>query len=95
MRAVHAPGEAVALGGGEHLVLLRIIEILDVQPTLFLAERRLRQGALAIGLERPEIMFEAGDQGDMARAGTPAQSVEQVAHHRGVVATPSAWPGQF
>ena len=59
VRPVDAPGEAVARGGGEDLVLLRVVEVLDVEPALLLAERRLRQRALAVGLERPEIVLEA------------------------------------
>ena len=81
MRAMDAPGEAVARGGGEHLVLLRVIEICDVEPSLLLAERRLRQRALSIGLERPEIMFQAGDQRDMAGARRLGEAVEKIAHH--------------
>jgi hypothetical protein len=54
MWSVHAPAEAVARGRGEDLILLCVVEVLDVEPALLLPERRLRQRALAVGLERPE-----------------------------------------
>ena len=85
MGPMHAPTKTIAGGSGKHLILLRIIEILDVEPALFLAKRRLRQRALAIGLERPKIMFEAGDQSDMARGRRRlAQTVQQIADHRAI-----------
>ena len=84
MRAVNAPAESVAFGSGKQFILLRIIEILHIQPALLFAERRLRQRAFAIGVERPEIMFQARHQRHMAAAIGPGQAVQQVAHHRPV-----------
>ena len=43
VRAMDAPGEAIAVGRGIDLVFLGIIEVLDVQPRLLLAQRRLGQ----------------------------------------------------
>ena len=40
---MHAPGEAVARGGGVNLVLLGVVEIGDVETRLLLAQRRQRQ----------------------------------------------------
>ena len=84
VRPVHAPGETVACRRGEQFILLRIIEVLDIQPPLLLAERRLRQRTFAVSLERPQIVLEPGDQRDMARPGSGRQAIQQVAHHRGI-----------
>lgn len=79
---MHAPVEAVARGRGEDLVFLRVVEILHLEPRLRFAERRLRQHALPVGLERPEVMLEPGHQRDVPhRSGRP-QRIEQMAHHR-------------
>ena len=45
VRPVHAPAEAPARRGREDLVLLGVVEVLDRQPRLLLAERRLGLGA--------------------------------------------------
>jgi hypothetical protein len=39
--AMRAPGEAGPLGGGEELVLLRVVEVRDLDPRLLLVERRI------------------------------------------------------
>jgi hypothetical protein len=84
VRPVHAPAIAVALGGGEHLVLLRVVEILEVEPRLLLAERCRRQLAFAIGLERTEIVLQPSDQRDMLDRAPPRERIEHVAHHGAV-----------
>ena len=57
--AMHAPGEDVAGGGGENLVLLGVVEVLHVQAALLFAKGGLRQGALSIGLEGAEVCASA------------------------------------
>ena len=79
-----APAETVARSGGKYLVLLRVIEVFNIESGLVLAERRLRQGAFAVRLERPQIMLQAGHQRDVAGAATLAQTIEQIADHPGV-----------
>ena len=65
------------------LVLLRVVEVLDVLPALLLAKRGRRHRALAVGLERAEIMLQPGHQRDMSDPGA-LQAVQQVAHHAAV-----------
>ena len=81
---MHAPGEAVARGSREQLVFLGVVEILHAEAGLLLAERRLRQDALSVRLERPEIMLQPGHERDVTRAVGLAEAVEQVADHRRV-----------
>jgi hypothetical protein len=50
---MHAPGETIALGGGEDFVFLRVIKILNLEPPLLFAERRVGEVAFAVGLEGP------------------------------------------
>ena len=80
---MHAPGEAPPPGRREDLVLLRVVEVLDGQPRHLLAERRLRLG-LRVGLERPEVMLQAGDEGDVPEALGRVEGGEQVPHHGAV-----------
>src|SRR5215218_3168780 len=77
-------GEAVPLCRGEHLVLLRIVEVLDVEPALLLPERRLRERALAIGLEGAEVVLETCDQRNMPDRAGGTQPIQKVAHHGGI-----------
>jgi hypothetical protein len=84
MRPVDAPAKAVTRRGGEDLVFLGVIEVIYRQPWLFLPERRRRENAFSIGLEWPEIVFEAGDQPDMSHGTRRRDGVEEVAHHGGV-----------
>src|SRR5229473_2290685 len=68
--AMHAPAEAVARGGAKHLISLRVVEILQIEPWLFFAKRRCRQRALAVSLEGSEVMFQPGHERDtLDRAG--------------------------
>jgi hypothetical protein len=71
---VHAPGEAITRGGGEHLVF-------NIEAPLLFAEGRLRKGALPICLERPEIVIEARHQRHVPRPRRLRQAIEQVADH--------------
>ena len=80
---MHAPGEAPPPGRLEDLVLLRVVEVLDGQPRHLLAERRLRLG-LRVGLERPEVVLQAGDEGDVPEALRRVEGGEQVPHHGAV-----------
>jgi len=64
---MHAPRKTIPRGGGKEFIFLPIVEILDVQPALVFAEGCDRQHAFAIHFEWPEIMLQAGDEGDMAR----------------------------
>src|SRR3546814_19027830 len=80
VRAMHAPAEAIALRRGEHLIFLGVIEVLDIQPPLFLAERRLRQRTLAVGFARPAVVLEAGDPGDMTHRTSRPDGFQQVAY---------------
>ena len=84
VRAVDGPAEAVAVGGGEDFVFLGVIEVLDVEPALFLAEGRGRELALSIRFERAEVMFEACHQGHVLDGAGGAERVEQVADHGAV-----------
>jgi hypothetical protein len=81
---VDTPAEPVAGRGGEHFVFLGVIEILDIEPSLLFTERGRRHHALAIRLERPEVVLESGDQGDVAHRPAGRQSVQQVADHAAV-----------
>ncbi len=72
---MHAPGEAVLFCGGEHFVFLGVIEVLHIQAALLLAERGLRQAALAIVFERAEVVLQAGDQGHMLHAAGGAHGI--------------------
>ena len=65
VRAVHRPGEAVALRRREQDVLLHVVEVLVRQARLLLGERRVRL-RLGVRLERAEVVLEAGDQRDVA-----------------------------
>ncbi len=84
MRAMDAPGKAVAGGCRKHFVFLGVVEIIDLEPALFLAERRLRQGALAVVFEWAEVMLEARHQRHMLDGACRRQRVEDIAHHRRV-----------
>ena len=77
VRPVHRPGEPVALGRREQDVLLRVVEVLVRQARLLLGERRVGLG-LRVGLERPEVVLQAGDQGDVPHRALGADRVEQV-----------------
>ena len=83
VRPVHAPAEAPARRGREHLVLLDVVEVLDRQPRLLLAERRLGLGA-RVGLEGAEIVLEARHQRHVAEVGRVVQRVQDVADHGAV-----------
>ena len=48
------------------------------------AERRRRERALAVGLERSEVMLEARDERDVPDAAGGTQRIEDVPHHAGV-----------
>ena len=82
VRAMDAPAEAVSLRRGKHFIFLRVVEILDVEPRLILAKRRRGQLALAIGLERSEVMFQPGHQCDMLDRAGVRNRIQDVAHHR-------------
>ncbi len=84
VRPVHAPGEAVALGGREQLVLLRVVEVRVRQPVLVLVERRVRQVALAVRLEGTEVVLEPGQQRDVPHRSGGPDGLQDVADHRAV-----------
>ncbi len=84
MRPVHAPAKTVALRRREHLVLLGVIEVFDIEPRLLLAKRRRRQRAFAISLERAEIMLQARHERDMRHRARWRQRIQQIAHHRAI-----------
>jgi hypothetical protein len=50
----------VAGGGGEEFVFLRVVEVVEVETGLLLAEGRGRERALAVGLEGAKVVLEAG-----------------------------------
>src|SRR5262249_31702860 len=81
VRPVNAPGETITSGSGENLVLLCVVKILDVQPTLILPERCLRQVSLSVGFERPKVMLEPRHEGDVPNGGCWTKGIEKVAHH--------------
>ena len=66
VRAVDAPGEAVALGGGEELVLLGVVEVRGGQPRLVLVEGGVGHLADGVRLERPQVVLQAGHQCDVS-----------------------------
>jgi hypothetical protein len=78
---MHAPAEAVARGGGKHLIFLRVVEILQIKPWLLLAKRRCRQRALAIGLEGAEVMFQPGHERDTLDRAGRRQCIKHIAYH--------------
>ncbi len=84
MRAMHAPVEAIAGGGGKHLVFLCVVEVVHGQARLFFTEGRLRQVALRVRLERSQVMLQARDQCHMLHAAGWLQCIQQMAHHRAV-----------
>ena len=53
VRSMHALTEPIFRRGGEHFVLLRVVEVPHVDPPLLLPERRLRQRAAPVSLDGP------------------------------------------
>ncbi len=62
VRTVHAPAEMILFRRGEKFIFLGIVEVVDRLTALLLTERRHRHVALAVGVERAEVMLQAGDQ---------------------------------
>lgn len=83
MGAVHRPGEPISRGGGEQLVFLRVVEVRGIEPRLFFMEGGVGHAALPVGLEGPEVMLEAGDQGHVLQ-GRVRKSGQQVSDHSAV-----------
>ena len=81
---VDTPSEPLAFGRGKHLIFLSVIKIGDIQASLFFAKRCRGQGAVAIGLERPEIVFEPGNQRYMLHGAGRLDGLHQIAHHGSV-----------
>ena len=80
---MHAPGEAPSPGRLEELVLLGVEEVRDRQPRHLLAQRGLQLGFRVV-LERPEVMLQAGDEGDVPEALGRIEGGEQVPHQGAV-----------
>ena len=84
VRAVHAPGEPVPFGRLPELVLLGVVEVRVGQARLVLVERGVRHVTGAVRLERPQVVLEAGDEGDVLhRPGRPHRR-QDVAHDAAV-----------
>jgi hypothetical protein len=81
---MHAPPKTVALGGGEHLVFLRVVEVFQFEPRLLLAKWGRGQFTFAVSLKRTEIMFQPGHQRDMPDRAGRRQRLQQVAHQGAV-----------
>ena len=81
---MHAPGEAVATGGVEDLVLLRVVEVGRVQPRLLLAERGVRHDSRGVRLEGAEIVLEPRHQSHVPDRAGGLQRRQQVAHRSAV-----------
>ena len=64
----------------KNLVLLRVIEILDVEPRLIFAKGCLGP-CLAIGLKGSEVMLGAGDESGVLQILRAFERREQVLHH--------------
>ncbi len=84
VRAMHAPLEAIAGGGGKHLVLLRVVEVVHGQARLLFTEGRLRQVALRVRLERAEVVLQARHQRYVLHRARGLKRAKQVTHHRAV-----------
>jgi hypothetical protein len=80
---VYAPGEAPAPGRVEELVLLGVEEVRDGQSRHLLAQRGVRLD-LRVVLERPEVVLQPGDEGDVPEARGPVEGGEQVPHQGAV-----------
>ncbi len=84
VRAVDAPGEPVTLGRLPELVLLGVVEVRVGQAGLVLVERGVRDVPGAVGLERAQVVLEAGHERDVPhRPGRPHRG-QHVAHDAGV-----------
>ncbi len=83
VRAVHRPGETLALSGREELVFLRVVEVGHVEAGLVLTERGVGHRALSVGLERAEVVLESGDESHVLD-GCVIEGGKKVAHHTGV-----------
>lgn len=60
-----------------------VVEVLLVEASLTLPIRGFGR-VLCIGLERPEIVLEPGDEGDVLQRAALAGSFEDIAQHRAV-----------
>ncbi|MNS99202.1 hypothetical protein D3C72_1335990 [compost metagenome] len=81
VRAVHAPRKTIPRGRVEQPVFLLIVKILDRLPALLFAERRDGHAALAIGVERSQVVLEASDQRRMAQVAGGAQRGQHIGDH--------------
>src|SRR5262245_65853642 len=70
-------------GRGEQLVLLGVEEVREGQPRHLLAQRGVRLD-LRVILERPEVVLQPGDEGDVPEARGPIEGGEQVPYQGAV-----------
>ena len=82
--AMNAPGKTSAGGSGEDFVFLGVVEVLNVQAALLLAERGSRETTFAVRLEWAEVVLETCDERYVANRAGPGDNIQKVAHHGGI-----------
>jgi hypothetical protein len=80
---VNRPAETLLGRSGEQDVFLVVVEVLERQAALTLAERRVCRSR-RVRLERAEIVLQPGDQYGMLQARGAAQRLKRVGEHRAV-----------
>jgi len=83
VRPVHRPGEALPLRLGEEDVLLVVVEVVDREAGLGLAEGRVRRLG-CVGVEGAEVVLEPGDERHVLELARPAGGGQQVGEHGSV-----------